>query len=297
MSQQPNIATLKPTGPNADQIEYWNGRTGEQWTIHQDWLDKVLAPLNDAVMRRANVQAGETVLDVGCGCGATSLMLAEQAGPDGSVLGIDISAPMLARAQAQEKATAKATGSQLEFLLADAASHAFTPAHFDLVFSRFGVMFFADPEKAFTNIRRGLKKDARLTFICWRPIDENDWMITPVLAALAHLPAPEPGDPNAPGPFAFAAQDRIQSILQQAGFNHIEITPVDKTVSLGSGANAVADATEFSTNIGPASRLLAEADPGTKARAIDAIRDALAEKRTSRGIELAAACWLVHARN
>ncbi len=199
--------------PNADQIAYWNGPAGQHWTDRQQVQDVLLAPVSRLLLDRADAKPGERILDVGCGCGATSIAIAERVMPDGFVLGIDISAPMLARAR--ELAP---QGLPLDFVLADATVYPFDAASFDLLVSRFGVMFFADPEASFANLRRALRPSGRVTFACWREPRHNPWMMTPLQAVYQHvpkLPRPEPEDP---GPFAFASEDRVHRISMLPDF-------------------------------------------------------------------------------
>lgn len=282
---------IEATGPNAEQIAYWNGVVGEKWINHQDALDRMLEPISTRLIAAAALKAGDQVLDIGCGCGATSLEIADLIGARGSVTGIDISAPMLAHATA--RAAAKKKSKVLDFLLADAATHAFPQGAYDLALSRFGVMFFAEPAAAFANIRKGLKRRGRLVFMAWQALAANAWVTVPLSAMLAHLPPPAPQDPLAPGPFAFADADRVRSVLDAAGFTDIDIAPEEFQLRLGGDLDA---ACNFAGQIGPNARLLAEVDEPVREMAVAAMRKALAAHVTPAGLALGGACWLVTAR-
>ncbi len=208
-------AAIERPDPNADQLAYWNGENGDKWARLQERLDGLFAPISAAAVAAAAPRPGDRVLDIGCGCGDTVLALAEAVGPLGSVTGVDISGPMLAVAGHRIAARELA---QAAVLRADAATEPFAPGSVDLVFSRFGVMFFDAPSEAFINIRRAMKPGGRLVFACWRPFRENPWFHTPYEAAAPHLPEQEKADPEAPGPFAFAEPERVTRILGVAGF-------------------------------------------------------------------------------
>jgi SAM-dependent methyltransferase len=229
------------------------------------------------------------VLDVGCGCGATSVDLAIAVRPQGTVLGLDVSEPMLARARERSKAFGHA-----RFVAADAATYAFDAAHpFDLLFSRFGVMFFREPEKAFTHLRSALTQHGRLTFVCWRARAENPWMTVPLEAATTVVPAGPPPNPEDPGPFAFANPDRVKRILTAAGFKQIQIDPFDQPLSLG---KTLDDAVTFGVEAGPTARLLEEANASQQPHVRQAIREALGPHLKADGVTLASAVWIVTAR-
>ncbi|HEX7777023.1 MAG TPA: methyltransferase domain-containing protein [Parvibaculum sp.] len=287
------MADQNATAPNAQQIEEWNGKTGGKWVRYQDRLDRMLAPFGDAVLKAASIKSGERVLDVGCGCGATTLEAAASAGKSGRTLGIDISGPMVARA----KERAAALGLSADFLVADAATHAFQPASFDLLLSRFGVMFFDEPAAAFANIHKGMAKTGRLAFACWRSTKENPWLTTPMRAVLPLLPPQEPAVPDAPGPFAFADKDRVASILATAGFRDIVLTPFDAAAVLGvpESRDPVEDALGQALEIGPLARLLASQPDDLRERAKAAVRTELAKHLTADGVKLPGAIWLVTA--
>ena len=203
------MTQLEAAGPNAAQIDYWNATAGPSWVAAQEGLDIELRPWGEKAIATLAPVAGARMIDVGCGCGATTLMLAERVGPGGRVLGADISAPMLALARQRAEAAGLA---QASFIQADAQTHAFEPA--DGVFSRFGVMFFADPAAAFANLRAALTERGRVVFVCWRALEHNPWMGVPVAAIAPLLPqAPQAPQPGAPGPFAFADGDRVHAIL------------------------------------------------------------------------------------
>src|SRR5438309_1620679 len=198
---------------NAEQIRYWNEAAGPKWVSFQKVIDAQIAPLGERAMDRASIAPGERVIDVGCGCGDTTITLARRVGPAGLVLGIDISAPMLERAAE----TARAAGlANVRFENADAQTHRLSPGAFDVVYSRFGVMFFADPVAAFTNLRAALRPGGRLAFVCWRSLAENPLFTAPMAAAAKHLPPLPPPHPNAPDPFAFADRARVAQILETA---------------------------------------------------------------------------------
>jgi SAM-dependent methyltransferase len=274
---------------NADQIAYWNGAGGEKWLARHDRMEPQLAPLGVAAIEAAAPKTGERVLDVGCGTGSTSVRIADLVGGQGSVLGVDVSEPLI------EAARRNAAGRpNVQFLLGDASQHRLEGG-FDLLFSRFGVMFFADPVAAFIHLRAALKPRGRLAFVCWRPFKENDWAFLPFMAAVPHLPPIERPVPNAPGPFAFGDDQRVKKILQEAGFNDIAIKPLDRTMDLG---NSVDDAATFASDTGPISRVLGTASPEQQQAAFGAIRQML-EKRAAegKGLALSAACWIVTARN
>ncbi|HEX6960039.1 MAG TPA: class I SAM-dependent methyltransferase [Ferrovibrio sp.] len=275
-------------GANAAQVEDWNGETGQRWLRQHERLNPQIAPIGQAAMDRAALAAGERVLDVGCGCGETSLELAQRVGPGGAVIGIDASRMLLDAAKALMRRTGTANAS---FLLGDAQSYAFSPASFDLIFSRFGVMFFADPVAAFRNLLGALRSGGRLSFACWRAPQESEYVAIPMQAALRHVPRPDAADPPAPGPFAFADADYVRAILSEAGFAAIEIAPFDHKVGGGTREETAAMLLEM----GPASRLFRGQDAAVKA-AIRAELDALlAPLETPEGVRLGIATWLVRA--
>jgi SAM-dependent methyltransferase len=281
--------TLAAEGPNAEQIRYWNETIGPRWIEQEAMLDAQIAPLGLAAIERAGVARGELVLDVGCGCGQTTLQLAERVGPEGEVLGVDVSSPMLARARQRAKGLA-----HVRFENADAQTHRFARG-FDLAFSRFGVMFFADPVAAFANLRGALRARGRLAFVCWQALDRNPWLQVPLraLAGIVALPAPPP--PGAPGPFAFADPERVRGILGRAGFAAVELAPLCGDLALGAGGG-LERAVGFAMEMGPASALLREAGAEARERARDAIRAALEPFATPDGVRAEYAAWAVTAR-
>jgi SAM-dependent methyltransferase len=279
------MSTLEATGANAAQIEFWNGEVGTAWAENNARMDELLEPLSRTTLQALGPQRGERVLDVGCGCGDTTLRIAEAGALP---TGIDISAPMLALAReraAQRKLAA-------EFVLADATTHRFERS-FDALFSRFGVMFFADPVAAFTNLRRALVPGARVAFVCWQEPRVNAWMALPMAAARPHLPEQPPVDPRAPGPFAFADRAYVNDILSRAGFSGIDMQPLETSLTLG---NSLDEAVTFTVKMGPVSRALQAAEPAAQARAIAAVREALSREAGSGSISLGARCWIVRAR-
>lgn len=269
---------------NSDQIKYWNGQAGDTWVRGQERLDAMLEPLSRIVLDKAAACTGERVIDIGCGCGATSLALAASGA---EVWGVDISAPMLARAR--ERAAGQ---SNVVFTEADAATAKLTADH-QLLFSRFGVMFFSEPLLAFKNLHSGLSDDGRMVFMCWQAAQVNPWITIAGRAIQPFLPPPEPVDPKAPGPFAFADKDYLNSLLVGAGFAHIEIEPASADLHVGDDLEA---AMHSQGEVGPVARALAELSGADKEAALQAVREAFTPLLTESGLNLAGATWLVSAR-
>lgn len=256
------------------------------WAEVRELLELQLAPLGRRALAVLAPQSGEKVLDIGCGGGTTTLELARAVAPDGMAMGIDPSAAVLAFAQ-----RAAAGCEQLRFVQADAQIYPFEPASFDAAFSRFGVMFFADPIAAFSNISRSLKASGRLAFVCWRTLEENALDHVPLRAASVHLPAQRPHDPDAPGPFAFARAERVRGILERAGFAEIAIAAHDEPVGSGDLDSMVA----VCSKVGALGKILRE-NPELQPAALPALRSALAAYDGPGGIKLTAATWIVTAR-
>ncbi len=281
---------------DSTQIEYWNGEVGARWARNQAVLDAVFAPLTEALFDRAGLSPGASVLDIGCGSGTTSLEAARRVGAAGTVMGADISAPLLAVARSRLGAQAPGAA-PVTFVEAD-VEHA-DLGGFDAALSRFGVMFFPDSDRAFANLRRMLRPGGRLTFLCWRALPENPWVQVPREAVLPLLPEiPPPPDPDTPGPFRFADPDRLAGHLRGAGFGTVACDAVDRDVVLGRGesdAAAAEAAAHVALNLGPSSRLVREAEPDLRARAEAAVTEALRGYAEGGAVRLRAACWLVQA--
>jgi ubiquinone/menaquinone biosynthesis C-methylase UbiE len=275
---------------NADQIAYWNGPGGQHWVDRQKIQDIVLAPISEVLIERANAKAGERLVDVGCGCGATSVALAQKVGPTGHVLGIDISAAMLARAQQIAPA-----GLSARFVLADATVYPFEPASLDLVVSRFGVMFFAEPALSFTNLHRALRPSGRLAFVCWREPRENPFFMVPLQAVYKHAPKLPQLGPEDPGPFSFASAQRVHRILSEAGFHDVVMEPCNLSLDIAVG-RGLETAVQSTLEIGPAARALADQAPAVISAATDSIREALEPYVRDQAVRLPASIWIVTAR-
>jgi ubiquinone/menaquinone biosynthesis C-methylase UbiE len=274
---------------NADQIAYWNGPGGQRWADRQHHQDLVLAPVANVLLDRARAKLDEGIVDLGCGAGATSRAFAQKVGPSGHVLGIDISAPMLARAR---EITPKDL--PVDFVLADATVYPFMPASVDLVASRFGVMFFADPALSLANVRRALRPSGRLAFACWREPRENPFFMAPLQAVYRHVPKLPQLGPEEPGPFSFASEARVHRILDEAGFHSIAMEPCNLVLDIAVGRGLEA-AVQSALEIGPAARALAEQPPEVVTAAKNSIRETLAGFVSERAVPLPAAIWIVTA--
>ncbi len=276
--------------PNAAQSENWNGDNGIRWVASADERDRILAPVADALFAAVALTAGSRILDVGCGCGVTSLRAAELVGANGSVTGIDISEPMLGVARA--RATAAGI-SNVTFVKADAQTYAFAPDSSDVVISRFGTMFFADLIAAFTNIRGALAPGGRLALATWQPLIANDWLMVPGAVLLNHTTMPEQ-PANAPGMFAQSNPDLVQGVLDAARYTDVTLTDARVTFTVGA---TVDDAVGYLGEAGPG-RLLLETIPEGPARdaAIADVRAELAHHLTPAGVQLDGGIWLITAR-
>ena len=280
---------------NADQVTDWNGQSGERWVAYQARLDAMVAVFGQAAIEAAAPATGERVLDIGCGAGASTLALAARVGAGGQVLGVDISEPLIDRARALARHHTPAL-----FQVADASSAELPEGAFDILFSRFGVMFFDDPTAAFAHMRRALRPGGRVAFVCWRGAAENDWMRVPVGALKGILPPSALPDPEAPGPFSFGDRERVARILTTAGFTDIAISPFDAAVRFGEGETrdaAIDDAVKMTLEVGPLSRALADQPDGIRVRASTAVRAIFADLPGERSVMIDGAAWIVMARN
>jgi ubiquinone/menaquinone biosynthesis C-methylase UbiE len=282
---------MKADERNAEQIEFWNGPGGRHWIKMQEMWDIVLGPVAMATLERAAVRPGEWVVDIGCGCGGTTIELGQAVGRTGHVLGLDISAPMLARAAERLPA-----GMPIELLQADATTHPLPSGRFDLLFSRFGVMFFAEPARAFANLRRGLKPKGRLAFCCFRDSKDNPWMLLPLKAAYEHVPPLPKLGPEDPGPFSFASEERVRRILTEAGFANIRMEPVDLAFDVAAGRGLEAAVTG-TLEIGATSRAIEGQPPAVREAVASSVRKVLAPYQRDHSVPLPAAIWIVTAAN
>jgi SAM-dependent methyltransferase len=284
--------TIAASGPNAEQIEYWNQTAGPKWVALQARIDAQIRVFGEQAIARGAIATGERVLDVGCGCGDTTIAIGRRVGGAGAVTGVDVSTVMLERA----RAAARAAGlTHVRFEAADAQTHEFPPAGLDLVYSRFGVMFFSDPFAAFANLARALRPGGRLAFACWREIRENPWVLIPLAAAAEHIALPPPPAPGAPGPFAFGDGARVRDILGRAGFAEVVLAAVDEELTIG-GQPDLDVAVDFLLDIGPAGAAIREAGSDARPIVARAVRAALAPHHTPAGVRLRGAAWIVTAR-
>lgn len=269
---------------NEKQREYWSGPVGENWVARHDNFERGFVEITAAALAFADLKPGMSVLDIGCGAGATTAEIARRVSP-GKVVGVDISAPLTAAAKAR-------VGDAAEVIEADAANHAFAP-DFDLAFSRFGVMFFVDPVKAFANIRRALKPGGRLAFICWCPFEQVPALYECFTAVRDMLPPQDPVPQNVPGPFGLADDARTRAILAEAGFRDIV---VEKAMPRSLMGETLDEAVEQALNLGPLSRAVASLDDAHKSQIAARIKPVLERHQTDNGVAPPVACWLVGAK-
>ncbi|WP_227268071.1 class I SAM-dependent methyltransferase [Roseobacter weihaiensis] len=274
----------------SDQAAFWTGEAGEVWVRQQRFLDALMAPVLEGVLARADLQPGQTVLDIGCGTGDSTIRARRSLGETGLAVGADISSTMLALARDRARGI-----KGLRFIDADAASYGFDGEEFDRLISRFGVMFFPDPKSAFLNIIKFLKPDAHVSFACWGTIENNPWFTVPARAAKMHLGAPPKVDPDDPGPFAFRDPARVSNILQAAGFYAIDVCPTEISLT---PPGTVAEIAETATCLGPASRTLEHfgGDRADADRITDLVAEAFEVFTTADGLQVPAEINFVTAR-
>jgi ubiquinone/menaquinone biosynthesis C-methylase UbiE len=274
--------------PNPRGAEFWNSTMGHSWVSQQAAISDVFTSVTSVSLDAVAAKPGEHVIDIGCGTGDTLLAFAKIVGPSGSVLGVDVSVPMLGFAKHR---AAEAGLGNVTCALADATSYAFEPRWADLVYSRFAVMFFDDPTKAFTNIRSGMKAGGRLVFVCFRSMPESPWFRVPIEAARPHVPPQPPVDPMAPGMFSLAREERLRGILNEAGFREMALKAIDVPIHGKDTTQSMA----FITQAGPLPALLENASDEQRTRATEAVRNALAANIGADGRGLHVGLWLVSA--
>ncbi|WP_307129785.1 class I SAM-dependent methyltransferase [Streptomyces aurantiacus] len=285
-----------------EQTARWNGAAGQAWVDSRAVLDELFKPFEKLLVDAVVTEHAQHVLDVGCGTGATTLAVARRLGTQGSgaqglgaqgpdtqgrSVGVDLSEPMVTAARVR----AEQEGSRASFVLADAQDHAFEPATFDMVISRFGVMFFKDSVKAFANLRRAAREDAALRFIAWRGPAENPFMTTAERAAAPFMPEMPARRPDEPGQFAFADADRVRRVLEESGWAGIDIRPVDVTCALPER-----ELVRYFSRLGPLGLVLREADERTRTHIIETVRAAFDPYTRGEEVRFTAACWTVGAR-
>jgi SAM-dependent methyltransferase len=273
---------------NAAQVETWNGDNGRHFVAEGARLERMLEPHTDRLLAAAAIRPSERVLDIGCGCGDTTVRAA-RAADGGHALGVDVSAVMLD--EARLLAERELLGN-VGFEQADVQTHPFAAGGFDVALSRFGVMFFDDPQAAFTNVATALRPGGRLVFVCWQEPRKVDYFTLPAKAAAAHVgPARRPG-PGEPGPFSLADPERIRTLLSEAGFAAVDVA--DLTVRSWFGQD-VEDVVGYYRGMPMARSLVADADEQTTEAVYQTLRDALRPRESEAGVQLAAAAWLVTA--
>ncbi|MGX1564843.1 class I SAM-dependent methyltransferase [Streptomyces sp. NPDC055506] len=269
------------------QTARWNGRAGNAWVDLQPVLDEMFRPIEELLVDAVAAEGAEHVLDVGCGTGGTTLAVARRIGPAGHCVGVDISGPLVETARER----AEREGVPASFVRADAQEHAFEPGTFDAVVSRFGVMFFDDPVRAFANLRSAARDDAALRLVVWRDPAENPFMTTAQRAAAPLLPGLPVRRPDEPGQFAFADPDKVRRILAESGWDDVDIRPIDIVCTMPEK-----ELVRYFTRLGAVGMFLPEVDEETRARVVETVRAAFDPFVHGEEVRFTAACWTVGAR-
>jgi ubiquinone/menaquinone biosynthesis C-methylase UbiE len=272
---------------NAAMVQLWNGPASVAWSQAADQYDAMLEGLGARLLAAAHLSEGERVLDVGCGTGRMSRLAAAEVGSDGAVVGVDVSAGLLAEARAR-------SDEGLRFLEADAQTHVFDEP-FDVVLSRFGVMFFDDPVGAFRNLLAATRPGGRLVFVAWQAPPLNEWIVLPLSVIVPLVGPPELPEPGAPGPFAFADRERVEALLADAGWTEVTTEDVREDVPVG-GAATAAEAVAFTSSDTFGQMLLAKATEDQRTEARTTLEKAYQERMVDGRVRLGAAAWLVTAR-
>ena len=277
--------------PNKKQFEAWNGGESVHYVDHTERYDRQLAPFTEALLEQIRLTPYQSLLDVGCGCGALTLAAARFAE---SAVGVDISTPLTE--VASERAS-RAGIDNVEFVVADAQTHAFAPGTFDLVVSQFGLMFFDDPVGAFSNLRRSLAPGGRLAFVSWQGVPANEWLAVIASQVARYVEIPEFGGlSKGPGMFALRDQDETTDLLEAAGFTEVGIEALAPTILIG-GGGTVDQSMEFLLGMGMARGLVGLAGTDAHDEVVEAVRLALTERyEPSIGVQVGAGAWIVTAR-
>lgn len=269
------------------QAGLWNGGAGQAWVQEQELVDRMFGPIEELLLEAVAPGQARRALDVGCGTGGTTLALARRLGPAARCTGIDISAPMVAAARRR----AANGGVDVDFVCADAQRHGFAPAGFDLVVSRFGVMFFDEPVAAFANLRRAVHTGGQLRFVAWRGPEENPFMTAAERAARPLLPGLPRRTPDEAGQFGLAREERMRDILAHAGWDGVACAPVDVACGFPE-----AELDGYLARMGPVGRALETLDGGPREAVLARVRPAFDPYVSGGTVAFTAACWLVSAR-
>jgi SAM-dependent methyltransferase len=282
-------SAVSGAGVNAAQTESWNGDDGEHWVEHRERYEAMAVELTDRLLAAAAIEPGESVLDIGCGCGGSTRAAARKASA-GRVLGVDVSEIMVAEAR---RVTERDGLANARFAVGDAQVYPFDPAGFDVAISRNGMMFFDDPRAAFANIAGALRPGGRLAVLCWQDPARNEFLTLPLSTIAAHVQLPDLGG-DGPGPFSLADPTHVRELLTGAGFGRVSIEPVVGSMWIG---RDVDDVVEFLHGLPMLRSLLARADQASTAAVDAALRAALRPHQSPRGVALGAAAWLVTGRH
>lgn len=279
---------MTPHLVNIDQARAWDGADGSHWTLHEESYEGSTAAHTVHLLRAAAIQPDDRVLDIGCGCGSTTRQAAALT-PGGLALGVDLSERMLTRAG--ERAANEGLHN-VEFLKADAQANPFGAAEFDVVISKYGAMFFADPVAAFTNIGGAIRAGGRLALLAWAELGTNPWVtqIRSALAAGRILPEPPA---NAPGPFGLADPDHVRRVLGQSGWGDVQLTEISEPIRLGDDPD---DAFAFVSQMGITLGLLDGLDTPTRELCLRRLHETMREAMTDIGVVLPSKSWLIEAR-
>jgi ubiquinone/menaquinone biosynthesis C-methylase UbiE len=274
---------------NKNQRDFWSGKGGDIWVERQNAMDTMLSPLGEAALNKLNLNEEENVLDIGCGCGHTTLNIAKRISPDGQVTGLDISEPMLKRAKesANEMSISNASFNCVDVQTDDIGEEVYSAA-----FSRFGVMFFEDPIAAFRNINKSLITGASLSFVCWQSPALNPWQSLFIEAVKKYVDLPSP-PPRSPSPFAFMESEYVSSILEESNFQNIMIEGHEAEVNMFSG-RSLSDSVKDYISINPVvSGMLKDSTEQEKTEIINSAIEAFSPYYSAKGLMFPSATWLV----
>jgi SAM-dependent methyltransferase len=280
-----NPATVSPEA-------LWAGQSGERWLSNVNQFEEMLEPIGQALVELAAFQPGEQIIDVGCGAGATSIAIAQKVGATGAVTGLDISPVLVAEATKRSQVLGL---ENLSFVLGDAAIASLAPlAQADCVVSRFGIMFFSDPQAAFTNLHSFLRPSGRIAFACWAPLLQNLWRLELGNIINAHFPLPIPA-PRAPGPFAFDEPAYVQEVLHMTGFKDVMVSLWQKNLRIGGNGSSAESAAEFLLKAMGNAQLPEDLPTAIRSTIHTELKERLKMFETTDGVKMPAAAWLISA--